>query len=83
MSLLPIEENNALMDMADMLPMEGSFGPLDEVDVTAGDLAEHMAMLQMIQQATDQVEGVVPPVDMLPNTYDDALMHLIDAVPLE
>lgn len=67
----------------EIMPAEGGFGPLDENTIGQEDIMEQMMFMQMIQEATDSVVGQAPAVDMLPNTYDDALMRLIDSVPLE
>ena len=84
MSQLPaIPDNDTMLEMTSMLPTANSFGPLDEYDVNQEDMMEQMMLMQLIQQAKDSVTGEAPPVDTMPDTYDDMLMQLIDAVPLE
>ena len=80
MSMLPAIPDDSMMGM---LPESSGFGPLDENAMTQEDIMEQMMFMQMIQEATDSVVGQAPAVDMLPDTYDDALMRLIDSVPLE
>lgn len=46
-------------------------------------LDEHMANLDLIEQAMQSVSGQPLLLDTLPDYYDDMLMKLIDAVPLE
>lgn len=57
--------------------------PLSATPDVALPLEEHMATLALIEEATKAVKGQPPPVDTLPDYYDDLLMQLIDAVPLE
>ena len=57
--------------------------PLEDDSDGAMQLDEHMMNLDLIEQALDSLGNGKPKIDTLPSYYDDMLMRLIDAVPLE
>ena len=84
MSMLPQQED-PMLALTSLLPTGDDFplNSLDLADESAMPMETYMMHLDLIKQAMQSVKGTEEDDSMLPDYYDDMLMDLIDAVPLE